>query len=149
MVTRLNSLHSFNQLRSELDRQFSQWWGNVSDAASQAVAARTFPAVNVWEQGDQLFAEAELPGMTSDNLEISVVGNELTIKGSRPDNAQEGQTFHRRERGTGEFIRVLLLPVEVDPSRVEASLKDGVLLITLPKHEAARPRKIQVNVNEQ
>jgi len=146
MVTRqTNSLHPLNQLRNELDRQFSEWWGNLADFAPRVAAGRAFPAVNVWEQGDTLFAEAEVPGLKSENLEIAVVGSELTIKGDRLDGGQDGQTFHRRERGVGPFIRVVRLPVEVDAARVGASMKDGVLLITLPKHEAARPRKIQVN----
>jgi len=145
LTRRTNYLHPLNQLRNEFDRQFSEWWGNLADVAPRAVTGRAFPAINVWEQGDTLFAEAEVPGLKSENLEIAVVGSELTIKGDRPDGGQNGQTFHRRERGVGPFTRVLRLPVEVDAARVGASMTDGVLSITLPKHEAARPRKIQVS----
>ncbi len=104
-----------------------------------------FPALNVWQDGDNLLAEAELPGVKSEDLEISVVGSELTIHGRRPESNDEGTSFHRRERGAGEFTRVVRLPVEVDPDKVQASLQDGVLRLTLPKAEAAKPRKIQVN----
>jgi HSP20 family protein len=102
----------------------------------------------VWEEKDQFYAEAEVPGFKTDELDISVVGNELTIKGNRQDPSPEKDTtFHRRERGIGTFTRVVRLAVEVDATRVEASLRDGVLLIKLPKSEAARPRKIDVQTS--
>jgi len=88
--------------------------------------------------------EMEVPGLKSDQLEISVVGDELSIKVQRPDLQQEGVTYHRRERPVGEFARVLRLPAEVEADHVEAELRDGVLSITLPKAERARPRKISV-----
>ena len=100
--------------------------------------------MNVWEQGDALLVEMEVPGVKSDQVDISVAGGELSIKIDRPEVAQEGVTYHRRERPVGSFTRVLRLPVEVDADRVEAELRDGVLMITLPKAEAAKPRKINV-----
>jgi len=109
-----------------------------------ARAVRAFPAVNVWEEGEQLFAEAELPGAKKEELEISVTGDELTIRGRRGANVAEGTSFHRRERGVGEFSRTLRLPYDVDAEQVEATLRDGVLLLKLPKTASARPRKIQV-----
>jgi HSP20 family protein len=146
MVTRrTNTLHPLDQLRSEVDRLFTGFLGTPAAATAARLAGRAFPALNVWETGDELFVEAELPGVKSENVEISVVGSELTIKGERPEAEQEGAGFHRRERGVGPFTRVLRLPVDVNADRVQASLKDGVLLITLPKSEAAKPRKIQVN----
>jgi HSP20 family protein len=86
----------------------------------------------------------EVPGAKSPQIEISVVGNQLAVKVERPDLAQQGVAFHRRERAVGAFSRVLQLPVEVDAERVQADLRNGVLTVTLPKAAAARPRKIQV-----
>jgi len=126
----------FQQLRSELE-SFNLFTPRI-------VQARVFPALNIWEQGDDLFAEAELPGVKSNDLDISVVGSELTIKGQRQDGAKDGAGFHRRERGVGAFTRVVRLPADIDSSRVQATLRDGILLITLPKAESAKPRKIQV-----
>ncbi len=130
-------------LRGEADRLFNNFFG-----PSQAVTGRMtriFPALNVWEREAALCVEAELPGIRSDDLDISVAGQQLVIKGRRPDfQAEVGVSFHRRERGVGEFVRALELPVEVDAAGVEAKLTDGVLLITLPKAEAAKPRKIEV-----
>jgi HSP20 family protein len=102
------------------------------------------PALNAWEAGDALRVELEVPGVKQEQLDISVVGNELTIKVERTPAVPEGATYHRQERPVGAFTRVLRLPVEVDAGRVEAELRHGVLTITLPKAETARPRKIQV-----
>jgi HSP20 family protein len=91
-----------------------------------------------------VLVEAELPGVKDEDLEISVTGNELLLKGRRPDIEEKNVAFHRRERSAGDFERVLRLPAEIDAQKVEASLADGVLLLTLPKAEAAKPKKITV-----
>ncbi len=141
---RINS-YPLQQLRSEMDRLFTDFLRELPGTRGGGFfAERTFPAVNLWENEGELYVEAELPGVKQDDLDISVVGNELTIKGERPNMEQEGLTFHRRERGTGAFTRVLRLPTDVDPTKVEASLRDGVLAIRLPKAEAAKARKIQI-----
>jgi HSP20 family protein len=132
-----------HQLRDEMDRLLG---GFLGPAASGLLAPvfRNQPAANVWEQGDALLVEMEVPGATSDQVDIAVAGGELSVKINRPENAAEGATYHRRERSIGPLARVLRLPVEVDADRVEAELRDGVLLITLPKAESAKPRKINV-----
>lgn len=145
---RNGGVHSMTQLRNEVDRVMGDFFGGVSAALPRAYSAlHAFPAVNVWEANDELFAEAELPGMKSGDVEVTVVGNELTLSGKRSVEQNEGSQFHRRERGVGEFSRTLRLPYDVDPTAVEATLRDGVLLLKLPKAESARPRKIQVNGN--
>lgn len=126
-------------LRTEMDRL-------MDDVLGRQGLQRTpsYPALNLWEQDQELVAEAELPGVRQEDLEISVVGAELTIKGRRPEFTDNGLTLHRRERGSGEFVRVVRLPVEIDAEKVQATLNDGVLRITLPKAEAVRPKKIEV-----
>ena len=89
----------------------------------------------------------EVPGVQMSNIEINVVGNELSIKGKRECGCGEGVTIHRQERGSGEFSRFLTLPVAIDAEKVEAVLKNGVLTIKLPKAEAAKPRRIEVKTN--
>ena len=144
MAVRRNRFEPLQQLREELDRQFPVLWDTLSGRLPQ-LAVRSFPALNVWEEQDNLFAEAEVPGFKNEDLEISVVGNELTIKGHRQDERADKDTvFHRRERGVGTFTRVIRLPIEIDAARVQANLCDGVLLLTLPKSEAAKPHKIHV-----
>jgi HSP20 family protein len=132
-------------LRAQVDRQLGGFvQQNLPGLANRMLGMRPFPAINVWDEGENLVAEAELPGLAEDALEISVIGSELTIKGERKPVAEEGASYHRRERGTGSFTRVLRLPVEVNADRVTATLRDGVLNIQLPKAESAKPRKIEV-----
>jgi HSP20 family protein len=135
--------HPFHQLRDEVDRLLTGVLNSAGDGFVPAVF-RSQPAINVWEQGDALKVEMELPGVKSEHLDISVAGGELSVKVTAPDVAQEGVTYHRRERPVGAFSRIVRLPTEVDAERVEADLRDGVLTITLPKAESAKPRKINV-----
>lgn len=147
VLRRTNGHHPFTQLRDEMDRLVHDFFapGTVSGPQRWAAGTRSFPALNIWEAGDQLFAEAEVPGLKAEDIDITVVGNDLTIRGRRGPAAQEGVAYHRQERGCGEFNRVVRLPIEVDAGKVEATLKDGVLLVKLPKAESARPKKIQVS----
>jgi HSP20 family protein len=133
--------YPINQLRDEVDRLLTGFFGNVAPGSA---AGPTQPAVNVWEDDEQLFVELEVPGLKSEQLEIAVVDNELSIKIDRPEVEQEGVMYHRRERPVGTFNRVLRLPAEVDADRVSAELQHGVLTITLLKAESARPKKIKV-----
>ena len=141
-----NGANPVGMLRNEVDRLFADFFGPTAGAAAsaQGTTGRTFPALNVWEQDNELFIEAEVPGLKADDLDIAVVGNQLMIKGRRADFEEREATYHRRERGVGEFTRTIELPVAIEPDGVQAKLADGVLLITLPKAEAAKPRKIQV-----
>lgn len=126
-------------------RQFGEFVNQgLPGLANRVFGNRAFPAINVWDEGEELVAEAELPGLKGEDLDVSVVGSELTVKGERKSTAEDGTSYHRRERGTGSFTRVLRLPVEVDANRVQAALRDGVLTIRMPKAEAAKPRKINV-----
>ena len=141
------------ELRDEFDRLWTSLttapplhgWGVRPDGA--------FPAVNVRESGDCVMVEAELPGLESGDVDNAVTGEELVLKGSRPDGGPGGDgeqqpeekvTWHRRERGTGAFERRITLPVAVDAARVEARLVNGVLTITCPKAPEAQPRRVEV-----
>jgi HSP20 family protein len=145
MVMRKNGFGPVYQLRGEMDRLVSDFFGPASSRyPNRWSATRGFPPLNVWEEGDVLHVEAEVPGVKSEDIDISVVGGDLTIRGQRRASQAEGFAYHRQERGTGEFTRVVRLSVEVDAGKVEATLNDGVLLIKLPKAESAKPKKIQV-----
>jgi HSP20 family protein len=134
------------QFRNEMDRVFESF--GFGDGLWPALAP-SYPAVNVWEDEEHVYAEAELPGMELNDLEIYVTrGDQLTIKGERKEPTTGNAYWHRQERGFGSFTRVLTLPVDVDPDKVEARLHNGVLTITMPKSEKARPRKISVKVEE-
>lgn len=132
------------RLQHELDRMFGRWGANHRCTSGHN---RT-PLVNLWEDERNLYVESELPGLELNDLEIYVTGeNQLSLKGERkrPDTA-EG-TWHRQERGFGGFGRVIELPSLVDSSAVTAELRNGVLLITLPKREETKPRRVEVKVN--
>jgi len=134
----------FDELRRQMERLLDEF--NLSTWRFPFPAAG-YPALNVWDAGDTVCVEAEIPGVSKDDLEVYAVGNELTIKGRRAALEGNNITYHRQERGTGTFTRVITLPAEVDPDRVEAVLKDGVLTVRLPKAEAAKPRKIALKTS--
>lgn len=132
----------FHRLHNEVNRLFNQFGAT---GASWPALARTYPAMNIWEDNNNIYAEAELPGMTQDQLEIYVTdGNQLTIQGERKPLEHAGMAWHRHERGSGKFSRSLTLPTNVDADKVEAKLEAGVLHLALPKSAAAQPRKIAV-----
>jgi HSP20 family protein len=129
-----------NRLRREMENVFGQF--GLSDGLTTSTG---YPPLNVWEDAENLYLEAELPGMELSDLEIFVNGgNQLSIKGQRKAPELEKGSWHRRERGYGAFTRLLDLPCPINPDSVHAELKLGVLTITLPKSEAARPRRIEV-----
>lgn len=107
-----------------------------------------YPPLNVWEEGDVLRIEAEIPGVKIEDIEVSFDNGELTLKGEKKFDAKENAPLHRRERLYGSFARTLTLPWEVVADKVSAELKDGVLTVTLPKAEAAKPRKVAVKYLE-
>ncbi len=129
-----------NRLRNEMERAF----GN----GARRVSTSVFPALNLWGDDNYLYVEAELPGFELSDLEIMVSGdNQLSIKGERKPPQHEGGTWHRQERGYGTFSRMIELPDHVDPEEVSAEFKHGVLTITMPKREEAKPRRIEVKCN--
>jgi len=110
--------------------------------------AATYPTVNLWEDGDNLYAQAELPGVPADKVEVVVSeGNLLTIAGERPEVEAGKGAWHRRERGTGKFRRELTLPAAVEADKVEAHFEHGVLSLKLPKAAEARARRIPVRAD--
>ena len=143
MLTRWDPfLAEFNRLHEEMNQLF----GNLNvPGPSWRGFAYTYPPVNVWEDSDNVYAEAELPGMERDQLEVYVTeGNQLAIQGERKPQAPQKGVWHRQERGFGKFSRVLTLPTTVAADKVEARFEHGVLHVTLPKSEAAKPRRITV-----
>ena len=105
------------------------------------------PAVDVLEMDEQVVVHVDLPGIESEKVEILLTGNMLTIKGDVPAPPPgKGETRHRHERPTGAFSRSIPLPIAVDPEKVSAHSKDGVLTVTLAKEERVKPRHIKINV---
>ncbi|MBX3393898.1 MAG: Hsp20/alpha crystallin family protein [Phycisphaerae bacterium] len=145
LLRRISPMANFGQFGRDMERLLNGFLPEVDIAANRS---RAFPPLNVWEEGDEYFIEAEVPGLSMDHLDLEVLGNEVIIKGHRQAPPHENVTIHRQERGDGEFSRMLTLPVEIDANRVEATLRNGVLLVKLPKAETAKARKIQVKAIE-
>jgi HSP20 family protein len=136
----------FNQLsriRNEINRIFEDPFG-FATAASTFFEGWT-PAVDVYEDKDEITVRAELPGMKKEDIEVTVVGDTLTISGERKheEEKKEGEVY-RSERYLGRFQRSVTLPTEVDPNKVQATYKDGVLTVTLPKSEQAKRKQIEI-----
>ena len=102
------------------------------------------PAMNVWEDDATYFIESELPGMKMNDLEVTVHDAEVTIKGTRTVSEPSGGKFLLQERSGGMFSRTWTLPLAIDADKVQATLKDGVLLVTLPKSPKVLPRRVEV-----
>ncbi len=103
------------------------------------------PPVDVSETEDAYVVKAELPGMSREDLDITLENNVLRIAGERKfDRDEKKENYHRIERSYGAFSRAFALPTQVDAEKVEATFKDGVLTVTVPKAEQARPRKISI-----
>ncbi len=127
-------------LQRELERAFQSPFGTVLGPSGRGV----FPPVNVFSDPDGYVVKVEVPGIAPDQLSIEGSGRTLTISGKRPVAAPEGGAFHRRERGAGQFSRSLQLPEDLDVGNAQASYKQGVLTIRIPKREAAKPRQISI-----
>jgi len=134
-----------DELRRQMDRLLEDFGGN--QPRSPLAFGAAYPALNIWDAGEALCVEAEIPGVNKDDLEVYAIGNELRIKGRRVSKSDDNVTYHRQERVNGEFVRAVTLPTEVNADKVEAVLKDGVLSVRLPKAEQARPRKIELKTN--
>lgn len=135
-----------SNLRDELDTLFElPFWSNFG-RQTQLFSGWT-PALDLYQTNDNVIALVELPGMRKEDIEISLHDGMLTISGERKTETQEGGKAERSERYVGKFRRSITLPTRVDANKVNATYKDGILTITLPKAEEAKPKQIQVNVS--
>jgi HSP20 family protein len=148
----LDIIREMEALRRDMDRVFA---GAIASPRRVAFlpgrGARQYPLINTRQDHDNLYVEALMPGVDPKTLDVAVVKNTLTVSGEklrRPAGAPEvaEEAYHRSERAAGKFSRSLGLPVEVDDQRVAARYEHGVLRITLPKAESAKPRRINVAV---
>lgn len=134
----VNPWRDIEQIQREMNRMFRHM------SAGPRVAP-SYPAINVWANDEGVVVTAELPGVKPEDIDISVVGDTLTLSGERrPDELQDGDKYHRRERRQGKFTRTFELPFGVEADKVDAVFERGVLHISLPRAESEKPRKIAV-----
>ncbi len=132
----INPWREMGEIQREMNRLFDRSWGGER---------RAFPAVNIWSNPEAAVVTAELPGFDPNNINLSVVGDMLTISGNRSQQElKEGEQYHRQERGFGNFERSIRLPFAVENDKVDAQFKNGILRIHLPRAEAEKPQKIHV-----
>jgi HSP20 family protein len=134
-------------LESRLNQFFNDTLGSFDWRYRDSASAAWVPPVDITEHSDAIRIHAEVPGVSPDNVKISVEGNVLTINGTKEQMSQEGtERMHRYERTYGAFERTFTLPATVDATGIRAGYENGVLIVTLPKVEKAKPRQIQVEV---
>jgi HSP20 family protein len=140
------SLNRWASLRDDLDTLLELPFLTGGTRQAQLFSGWT-PALDLYQNNDNVMAMVELPGMRKEDIEISLHDGMLTIGGERQAQKADGDNATRTERFSGKFRRSVTLPTRVDPSKVSATYKDGILTVTLPKAEEAKPKQIQVNVS--
>lgn len=135
-----NPWREIEQMQNDMDRLF-----NRMTRLDRPAIAPEFPAINIWANEEGLVVTAELPGVNTNDIDISVVNETLTLSGMRqPDALEDGDKYHRRERRHGKFSRTFQLPFAIEADNVEAVFENGVLHVSLPRAEAEKPKKIAV-----
>jgi HSP20 family protein len=155
--TTWNPLNELEALRREVERAFEDF-GATSAPWNQPYSrvaflpqlpGRGYPLMNINEDKDNVYAEVLAPGLDPESIDVTVVHDVLRISGEKSAISAEikPEAYHRTERGSGRFSRAISLPAGIDSAKVSAAYEHGVLRITLPKHEQAKPRQISVSVN--
>lgn len=142
-IVRWNPIRQLADMEVDrLDRMFDELWGSAAEPG------RWVPAVDIYEtDSHEVVVRAELPGMTREDIQLTVERNVLTISGERRYTPEiRRDQFHRLERLSGPFSRSFTLPPTLDTAKIAASYEDGVLTVTLPQREEAKPRQISVAV---
>ena len=135
-------------LRDRMDRLFGEGLGRSWPMEEGLSTGVWNPAVDVYETHDSIVLKADLPDVTKDDVDISVEGNVLTIRGERKREQEvKEKDFYRMERSYGAFTRSFTLPGTVNPEKIEACFTGGVLTVTLPKREESKPKQIKVKVS--
>lgn len=145
-MTNWNLFREMDNLRREMDELFRGIGSSdLETAFLPGVGTHRFPRINLSEDQENYYLEALLPGLNEKDLDLSVTGNTLTLSGERTEPQEnEGRTWHRRERGSGKFLRTIELPSDINGKEVSAEYKNGVLTVTMAKAESAKPKKISI-----
>lgn len=144
-IIRYAPLEEFEAIQEFMNRSFEEILLGVPQ--NLIPASRWVPAVDIYETDHNLILHAELPGVEPDDTEIHVYGGRLILKGMRsfPEEGKH-ENYHRIERSYGTFERYFTLPDTINVQNITATFKDGVLTLTLPKHEKLTPHKIKISV---
>lgn len=133
----------FQRLEQQLDEFFTgstPWAGGI-----RSLPPGTFPAINVASTADSVMVYLFAPGIDAKSLEISLQQNLLSVSGRREASPASNATYYRTERFDGDFRRVIALPEDIDPDKVDATYRDGIVEIRVKRHESSKPRKIEIH----
>ncbi len=136
--------------RSEMDRLFDRFFGDTWAMAREGFGAAAWaPSIDVAETDTEITIRAEVPGIDAKDIDISLTGQTLTVSGEKKETTEtKGANYYRSERRFGSFRRSLQLPTTVDPEKVSATQRDGILMIRLQKRESAVPKRIPVKPSD-
>jgi HSP20 family protein len=147
-IVRWDPFREMGTLQDRMNRLFDEVWGR-GRREDESVTGNWMPSVDVKETKDALQIFTELPGVDPKDVEVTVESGVLTLKGQRNfEKAVEGESYHRVERAYGTFERSFTLPTNVDADRIQATYKHGVLQLSLPKREEAKPKSIAIKIQE-
>jgi HSP20 family protein len=147
-LIRWEPAREINSLQQEMNRLFSSFFDTTATAQPTGVR-RWIPAMDVVETDDHFVLRADLPGMSEQDVDLSLEDNVLTVSGERKvEHEERREGYYRVERASGSFSRSLTLPEGVDGDAITATFDKGVLEIRIPKPEARKPRKLQIQVGE-
>jgi len=135
-----NPFEEVERMRRQMDALFDNFGGTLF----RPVRSGVFPLISLTEDRDAYYIRAELPGIANDAIDIQATHNSIGISGTRKIEVAEKAQYHRRERESGTFNRMITLPGEINPDQVDARLADGVLNVKLSKHEAIKPKQIAI-----
>jgi HSP20 family protein len=144
-LMRWNPARDLVSIRDDMNRLFNEFFGRTEGQEGTWLSGAWTPPVDIHETDDALILKAELPGFSKDDVNVELKDNSLTLKGQRQNEKEvKEEQYHRRERAYGSFQRTFMLPATVDPEKVTATFKDGVLELRLPKRETAKPKRIAI-----
>jgi HSP20 family protein len=145
-LARWDPMREMMTMRDQMDRLVNQFFGRGGGEEAEGwVTSGWTPPVEIYDTGDALMVRVELPGVAKEDVQVEVHENTLSLRGERKPDAsiKEGQ-YHRQERAYGPFQRSFRLPVQVDTEKVQATYRDGLLELRLPKSEAAKSKRITI-----
>lgn len=144
-----NFLKEVDQLQSQLGELARLNWvgGWPRMAFMPGVSARHYPMMNISSNDQNILVEALAPGLDVETIKVSAIRDKLTISGEKARVKVPSEKFHRNERSAGKFTRSIELPTSIDPDKVQAEYTNGILKITLPKVEEAKPRQIEIKLD--
>jgi len=140
-----------DQLHRNIDSLFNGYHQGrlFVPAFEPGLGLRHYPKINLRDDEENIYVEALLPGFAPDKIDMNILGNTLSLAGERlpMEDVDKKRTWHRRERGTGKFLRTIELPVDIVADQVKAEYRHGLLRVTMPKAAEAKPKKISVKIN--